>query len=150
MFFRPELSQAYMDFGSNSITMKQTFDKYIEGSDRFAQMDEKYGSKNFKFYCLTPIQRLPRYQLLIKALIKETHPSHDDHEYLLKSERQVAVIAEKLDRIVADAKHNELKRVITDVVMNIFEEDFEENLVNEEERQRIGIVHLSLSKLTNL
>ena len=139
MFFRPELAQAYMDFGMNSISMKQTYDRYMDDSDKFEQLDEKYGSKNFKFYCLTPIQRLPRYQLLIKGLIKETHPSHDDHEYLLKSERQVAVIAEKLDRIVADAKYDELKHRVTDVVMNIFE-DFEEILVNDEERASIQYI----------
>ena len=139
MFFRPEFAGAYTKFGKSYTLMEQTFNKLLENNDRFRQLDNEHGSKNYKFYCISPVQRLPRYGLLIKQLIKETHPSHDDHEYFLKAERQVALIAEKMNREVAAAKLETLKRDITEVVVNIFEEDLMD-LVNEEERQSLQYI----------
>ena len=60
--------------------------------------------------------------------------SHDDHESLLRAERQVSTLAEKVDRTVHEAKMEEKRKHVIQLVTNIFEEDFINSLTDDERR----------------
>jgi hypothetical protein len=45
-------------------------------------------------FLITPIQRIPRYVLLLTELLKHTEPSHPDHELLQKAIPLVKDVAE--------------------------------------------------------
>jgi hypothetical protein len=63
-------------------------------------------------YLILPIQRIPRYQLLLRDLIQHTEPTHHDYSDLQTAEekiRQVAVHLNEAMKII-DAT-NELLRV---------------------------------------
>ena len=51
--------------------MRQVYDNLKENNQKFLDFDNSK-KKNFGYYSIMPIQRLPRYKLIIKGLIKET------------------------------------------------------------------------------
>jgi len=48
---------------------------------------------------ITPVQRIPRYEMLLKDLLKHTWPSHPDHQDLVLA----------LSKIQSTAKYNNTK-----------------------------------------
>ena len=44
-----------------------------------------------------PIQRIPRYKMLLEAVLKYTDESHPDHENLQKCVQQISVIADEVN-----------------------------------------------------
>ncbi|KAI9220277.1 Dbl homology domain-containing protein [Blastocladiella britannica] len=64
-----------------------------------AKTDARHHQLNFQAYLLLPIQRIPRYRLLLLDLLKHTPVDHPDHEELVKAlgevERRAAEINER-------------------------------------------------------
>uniref|UniRef100_A0A6B2LAA2 DH domain-containing protein n=1 Tax=Arcella intermedia TaxID=1963864 RepID=A0A6B2LAA2_9EUKA len=62
-------------------------------NDKFFQSMEQKGmeltGKYLRDYLITPIQRLPRYQLALETIIKHTEPTHEHYESLLKAKDKV-------------------------------------------------------------
>ena len=56
------------------------FDKKMNNSIDFRYLD-------IESYLVKPVQRLPKYVLLLRDLLKHTDLDHPDHENLLKSEK---------------------------------------------------------------
>jgi len=52
----------------------------------------------FDSFQILPIQRIPRYQLLIKELLKYTEEDHPDFPNLTKSLQKVVEIAAEMDK----------------------------------------------------
>ncbi|KAJ3306219.1 hypothetical protein HDV03_000139 [Kappamyces sp. JEL0829] len=51
------------------------------------------GGLNLQTFLLTPVQRIPRYELLLKELIKHTPTDHPDYENLLNGLEMIAGVA---------------------------------------------------------
>jgi len=97
--------EAYTDYAFQYGLMLQTYELLKDRNSRFCDWENKQTSKFvFKDRIIQPIQRLPRYGLYIKDLLKHTPVSHDDHELLLRAERQIATVTEKVDRMVGEAQ----------------------------------------------
>jgi len=56
---------------------------------------------------IEPVQRLPRYPLLIKALLKHTSPEHPDFKGLEKADKELSDIASIMDAAIETAKKTE-------------------------------------------
>jgi len=56
---------------------------------------------------IEPVQRLPRYPLLIKALLKHTPPEHPDFKDLEKADKELSDIASIMDAGIETAKKAE-------------------------------------------
>ena len=54
---------------------------------------------------ITPVQRVPRYRLLLQDLIKRTHKSHGDYSNLLEALEEVKHIAARVDADTAKAEN---------------------------------------------
>ena len=54
-----------------------------------AQQGERFGGAYITTYLIMPIQRLPRYVMLIQTLLKHTGSSHKDHGLLKKALKKV-------------------------------------------------------------
>ncbi|KAJ3325483.1 Plasma membrane t-SNARE, secretory vesicle fusion [Boothiomyces sp. JEL0866] len=67
-----------------------------------AKASEKHSQINLSSYLILPIQRLPRYKLLLTSLIEKTPSDHPDYHHLKKASEDIHNIVEKC---------NELKRV---------------------------------------
>jgi len=61
------------------------------------QQKPELGGLPFNSFLSLPIQRIPRYKLLMEALLKHTEESHPDYENLKKCLDQISVIAEEVN-----------------------------------------------------
>ncbi|KAJ3271562.1 hypothetical protein HDV01_006524 [Terramyces sp. JEL0728] len=67
-----------------------------------AKANERHSQINLSSYLILPIQRLPRYKLLLSSLIEKTPQDHPDYHSLLEASRDIHNTVEKC---------NDLKRV---------------------------------------
>eukprot|EP00117_Sycon_ciliatum_P035172 scpid1682/ scgid5784/ Rho guanine nucleotide exchange factor 17 len=72
--------------------------KFIESRNK-----ENEGKQTLSDLLVKPVQRIPRYGLLIKDLQHYTPPDHPDHGLLLSAFAEVEALADKLDRGVKHA-----------------------------------------------
>jgi len=71
------------------------------------------GQKTLKDYLIQPVQRVPRYKMLLAEIIKLTPPGHVDHDNLHKAEGIVSGVAASLND---DMKQIELSKKTIDVM----------------------------------
>ncbi|KRY38367.1 Uncharacterized protein T01_3713 [Trichinella spiralis] len=73
---------------------KPAFAKYLERCSR-----EHQNKLNLDALLIMPVQRIPRYELLIKELVKHTSVEHPDHALLLRAGKEIHELASKIDQI---------------------------------------------------
>ncbi|XP_034253940.1 rho guanine nucleotide exchange factor 17 [Thrips palmi] len=71
---------------------KPAFARYLEAMAR-----EHKGRLALDSLLIKPVQRIPRYELLIGRLLKHTDPSHTDHSLLLDAQREIHELAVKIN-----------------------------------------------------
>lgn len=88
----------YINDYSKSIEMyqellkKKSFKKYIDECMRLSGSND-----NLPSYLITPIQRIPRYQLLLTELCKYTPSSHPDYEALHQALEKIKSVAAEIN-----------------------------------------------------
>ena len=60
----------------------------------------KFGS-----YLIMPVQRIPRYKMLLSELLKVTGSKHHDYHDLLRALKMVEKIAEKVNAAATSSSH---------------------------------------------
>lgn len=61
-------------------------------------------------YLIMPVQRIPRYQLLLRELLRVTPEAHPDHRYLTESLERMTELAVKINETIREEE--ELEKVI--------------------------------------
>ncbi|CAG8545606.1 10159_t:CDS:2 [Acaulospora colombiana] len=77
------------------------FRKFLQS----AQAKPELGGLPFNSYLSLPIQRIPRYKLLLEALLKHTEESHPDYPNLENCVKQITVIADEVNEKIKDAEN---------------------------------------------
>ncbi|XP_046648556.1 uncharacterized protein LOC124338515 isoform X2 [Daphnia pulicaria] len=77
---------------------KSAFSKFLEATAR-----EHKGKLALDSLLIMPVQRIPRYELLIKMLLKHTPREHPDHTLLLDAQREVHELAVKINCVEREA-----------------------------------------------
>lgn len=72
---------------------KPAFHKFLEQSMRENKEKQALGDLMIK-----PVQRIPRYELLVKDLLKHTPEDHPDHPFLLDAQRDIKRLAERINK----------------------------------------------------
>ncbi|XP_042913541.1 rho guanine nucleotide exchange factor 17-like [Parasteatoda tepidariorum] len=108
VFTRPEVVDTYIEFINNwkaardsvkSISSaKPAFAKFLENTSR-----EHKGKLTLDALLIMPVQRIPRYELLIKELLKHTPMDHPDYKLLLQAQREVHDLAVKINKVEREA-----------------------------------------------
>lgn len=94
---------------------KPAFHKFLEQNMR--ENKEKQGLGDLM---IKPVQRIPRYELLVKDLLKHTPEDHPDHLYLLDAQRDIKRLAEKINKGRRSAEEAEREaRVIQEIEAHI-------------------------------
>ncbi|XP_069133251.1 rho guanine nucleotide exchange factor 39-like [Argopecten irradians] len=89
----------YSSYANNHQTALSTLQEWMQKSPDFAQFihtqEDKPEVKGLKINALliTPVQRVPRYKLLLEDLMEHTSPDHHDYEHLQEATKQVTDIA---------------------------------------------------------
>ncbi|KAK6013026.1 RhoGEF domain protein [Ostertagia ostertagi] len=96
-FAKQSMIETYISFVDNfkfakaAITQargKPSFEKYYNRCCR-----DHRNKLDLDSLLISPIQRVPRYELLVKQLIKHTPTEHADHEVLLRAQRHIHNLA---------------------------------------------------------
>ncbi|KAK6745545.1 hypothetical protein RB195_011955 [Necator americanus] len=96
-FAKQSMIETYISFVDNfkyakgAITQargKPSFEKYYNRCCR-----DHRSKLDLDSLLISPIQRVPRYELLVKQLIKHTPTEHPDHEVLLRAQRHIHNLA---------------------------------------------------------
>uniref|UniRef100_UPI0037E76A91 rho guanine nucleotide exchange factor 17-like n=1 Tax=Semicossyphus pulcher TaxID=241346 RepID=UPI0037E76A91 len=94
---------------------KPAFHKFLEQNMRENKEKQALGDLMIK-----PVQRIPRYELLVKDLLKHTSEDHPDHPYLLDAQRDIKRLAEKINKGRRSAEEAEREaRVIQEIEAHI-------------------------------
>ncbi|XP_031153117.1 rho guanine nucleotide exchange factor 17 isoform X2 [Sander lucioperca] len=94
---------------------KPAFHKFLEQNMRENKEKQALGDLMIK-----PVQRIPRYELLVKDLLKHTAEDHPDHPYLLDAQRDIKRLAEKINKGRRSAEEAEREaRVIQEIEAHI-------------------------------
>lgn len=72
---------------------KPAFHKFLEQSMRENKEKQALGDLMIK-----PVQRIPRYELIVKDLLKHTSEDHPDHVFLLDAQRDIKRLAERINK----------------------------------------------------
>ncbi|XP_028320279.1 rho guanine nucleotide exchange factor 17 isoform X2 [Gouania willdenowi] len=94
---------------------KPAFHKFLEQNMRENKEKQALGDLMIK-----PVQRIPRYELLVKDLLKHTQEDHPDHRYLMDAQRDIKRLAEKINKGRRSAEEAEREaRVIHEIEAHI-------------------------------
>ncbi|KAJ8410783.1 hypothetical protein AAFF_G00187400 [Aldrovandia affinis] len=72
---------------------KPAFLKFLEQS-----MRENKEKQALADLMIKPVQRIPRYELLVKDLLKHTSEDHPDHPFLLDAQKNIKRLAERINK----------------------------------------------------
>ncbi|GFR25207.1 rho guanine nucleotide exchange factor 17 [Trichonephila clavata] len=81
---------------------KPAFAKFLEHTSR-----EHKGKLTLDALLIMPVQRIPRYELLLKELLKHTPMDHPDHKLLLQAQKEVHDLAVKINKVEREALQQE-------------------------------------------
>ncbi|XP_069545336.1 LOW QUALITY PROTEIN: rho guanine nucleotide exchange factor 17-like [Brachyistius frenatus] len=94
---------------------KPAFHKFLEQNMRENKEKQALGDLMIK-----PVQRIPRYELLVKDLLKHTSEDHPDHPLLLDAQRDIKRLAERINKGRRSAEEAEREtRVIQEIEAHI-------------------------------
>ncbi|XP_036744495.2 rho guanine nucleotide exchange factor 17 [Manis pentadactyla] len=94
---------------------RPAFLKFLEQS-----MRENKEKQALSDLMIKPVQRIPRYELLVKDLLKHTPEDHPDHPLLLDAQRNIKQVAERINKGVRSAEEAERRaRVLQEIEAHI-------------------------------
>jgi len=82
----------YVDYCNNNENAGKTLGKLMTKNKRFKQYiedQEKLAGQPMESYLITPIQRIPRYEMLINQALKYTHKDSSDYTKLKEASNKV-------------------------------------------------------------
>jgi len=104
----------YNEYSNNYETSVSTYTKMMDRSSQFAEWIEEC-SENSKKMCsiselenllINPIQRIPRYGLLLGDLLSKTPDDHPDAAVLRSSTAEISRVADYLDKNMTECANN--------------------------------------------
>lgn len=97
-----KFTKVYTMYVNNYNNALATFNECRKKNPQFAQfyanVKAQVGGGDFAFYLIMPIQRLPRYVLLLQDLLKNTPPDHIDYEQLDSACTQMKEVTDHVNK----------------------------------------------------
>ncbi|CAH1113184.1 unnamed protein product [Psylliodes chrysocephalus] len=84
----------------NARTLNPQFAKFVENQESRPEVQSKLSA-----LLITPIQRVPRYKLLLTQLLELTEPSEDDYTSLAECLEKISEAADHINKIVEDQEN---------------------------------------------
>eukprot|EP01127_Copromyxa_protea_P023938 TRINITY_DN9210_c0_g1_i1.p1 TRINITY_DN9210_c0_g1~~TRINITY_DN9210_c0_g1_i1.p1 ORF type:complete len:873 (+),score=194.53 TRINITY_DN9210_c0_g1_i1:40-2658(+) len=102
----------YYEYVANYSMALSTFEKAKEKPEFAHWMSEQSSKAGYDFFDLliVPVQRIPRYRMLIEAVISSTESSHPDHSLLNSALSAIQSIADNLNEHIR--KHENQQRML--------------------------------------
>ena len=111
--FAPFL-RLYIDYSNNYTSACETLDKLIQSSGPFTEFLQQCGENSrplcgisdLRNFLILPIQRIPRYELLLQDLLSKTPPEHPDLQNLTNCLGEVRRVSTNLDTKLQESAAN--------------------------------------------
>eukprot|EP01080_Neovahlkampfia_damariscottae_P005883 gene5883-9711_t len=133
--FAPFL-KVYAFYFTNFEDAQSLLNSLIEKNSTFStslkQIKKKEGRENLSNLIIQPIQRIPRYQLILHELLKYTPEFHFDYSDIKKSEILMIEVNQLLDKFSKGREMNSIIETINEKFIN-----FDQNII-QPHRQLIG------------
>ncbi|XP_046403591.1 uncharacterized protein LOC124169131 [Ischnura elegans] len=102
-FTQQSVIDTYASFINNWKHAKESIKSACQAKPAFARLLESLarehkGKLAVDSLLIMPVQRIPRYELLIQRLLKHTEPSHPDHPLLVEAATVVRSLAQSINR----------------------------------------------------
>src|SRR4051812_361799 len=65
------------------------------------KLHPNHSQLNIQSYLLLPVQRIPRYKMLLEDLLKHTHETHGDYEDLRRATEEMVLRADEMNERVS-------------------------------------------------
>ncbi|XP_048241780.1 rho guanine nucleotide exchange factor 39-like isoform X1 [Haliotis rufescens] len=100
-------------------TLQEWRQKKPEFADYIQRQEYRPELKGLKLNALliTPVQRIPRYKMLLEDLLQHTCEDHHDHHHLAEATRQIAEIASHINEHIR--QHENFQKMLT--IQNCFD-----------------------------
>lgn len=98
----------YTQYCSNYNTALELVNRLCNDNSRFRAFIKKTEAKTMKKFCdflILPVQRVPRYVLLLDVLIKYTDQNHPDFENLKKAHDEAKIAASAINKKLEEAQN---------------------------------------------
>ncbi|KAL1924524.1 uncharacterized protein VTP21DRAFT_4178 [Calcarisporiella thermophila] len=115
----------YSHYLKNYPVAIMTIEKLLKTNTNFKKFldqcheDPRLQKMNLEAHLLLPIQRIPRYKLLIEALLNRTDPLHPDYRNLTKCVSQIARIAEDVNDNIREAENQRRIHELQNNIINL-------------------------------
>eukprot|EP01130_Rhizamoeba_saxonica_P008502 TRINITY_DN3443_c0_g1_i1.p1 TRINITY_DN3443_c0_g1~~TRINITY_DN3443_c0_g1_i1.p1 ORF type:complete len:252 (-),score=36.31 TRINITY_DN3443_c0_g1_i1:743-1498(-) len=117
--------KSYGSYSQNFDAASEIYNRYEERSDVFSNFIEEKKllpecrGLDFRSYLIMPIQRLPRYRMLLEDMIKHTPEDHPDYFELQNGLEQLMIVADSVNQAIVEAEEKHklyqiAKKLITD------------------------------------
>ncbi|OHS98497.1 hypothetical protein TRFO_35066 [Tritrichomonas foetus] len=93
-----------LNFISNYGNMISLVNKKTEIRGNARLLEHEHDGNEFTSYLITPVQRMPRYKLFIRELIKSTPRSHPDYDFLPIAESLIDTVTQEMDAATKKAE----------------------------------------------
>ncbi|OHT06285.1 guanine nucleotide exchange factor [Tritrichomonas foetus] len=125
-------SQLYVSNYAMIIEVLNNFNKKPKFNKKMKELNSKTEGRDIFSYLITPVQRMPRYILFLRDLIKDTPPSHPDHELMQLAYDAIEKVTKQFDDVTAlSKKQTELMRLQKQISKNFIFLDKQRELVTQ-------------------
>ncbi|KAM9320659.1 LOW QUALITY PROTEIN: rho guanine nucleotide exchange factor 17-like [Gastrophryne carolinensis] len=124
-FSKDILVSIYSAYIDNFLNAKDAVRVAREARPAFIKFLEQCTRENKEKQALSdlmikPVQRIPRYELIVKDLLKHTSEDHPDHVCLLGAQRKIKQLAERINKGMRSAEEAERdSRILQDIESHI-------------------------------
>uniref|UniRef100_A0A1B6E9V0 DH domain-containing protein n=1 Tax=Clastoptera arizonana TaxID=38151 RepID=A0A1B6E9V0_9HEMI len=127
-FTKQSVIDTYTSFINNWKTAKEAIKTTCQAKPAFARFleamaREHKGKLALDSLLIMPVQRIPRYELLIQTLLKHTEPNHPDHQPLIEAQRQVHALAVRINCTERDSLELEQLEGLIEGLMHLVAPD---------------------------
>ncbi|KAL1916848.1 uncharacterized protein VTP21DRAFT_5552 [Calcarisporiella thermophila] len=82
-------------------------------------LDMRLENMPLQSYLLLPVQRIPRYRLLLDALLRRTAVLHPDYRHLVRCVEQISIIADEVNDHIGEAENQRRIVEIQSAILNL-------------------------------
>ena len=91
------VSQLYIGNYANLTGIVRSYNEKPKFATKLQKLTKRHDDKDLLSYMITPVQRLPRYCLFLRDLLKVTPVSHPDFEYLQEAFHELEKVTRDID-----------------------------------------------------
>ncbi|KAL6051464.1 DH domain-containing protein (Fragment), variant 2 [Balamuthia mandrillaris] len=88
-----------------AVKKNRKFQEFLENVEATHTKQGLFAGHNLEMFLITPIQRIPRYVILLKSLLKYTPKDHPDHPYIQEAIEKMDQVAMQNQRSQAAAEN---------------------------------------------